>query len=134
MMTLSAGSVNTSVDCWHRAMCALLARTRERFQIGYVMFCSKCIISLQRFVDQQSSLLLVTTEFVVLLIAVGECRWNMVGWPSKLDRQVEQVEETQAKDEDRFQKNLANDQQEFDDKLDSLEVRLCWFVIHAMGH
>ena len=47
----------------------------------------------------------------------------MVEWPSKIDRQMEQVAELQAKDEDRFQKNLVSDQQAFSDKIDALEVR-----------
>ena len=47
----------------------------------------------------------------------------MVGWPHKLETQLEQVGESLDKDEERFHKNLLNDQTVFEDRLDELEVR-----------
>lgn len=48
----------------------------------------------------------------------------MVGWPHKLETQLEQVSESLDKDEERFHKNLLNDQTVFDDRLDELEASL----------
>ena len=55
-------------------------------------------------------------------------RWNMVGWPHKLETQLEQVSDSLDKDEERFHKNLLNDQTVFEDRLDELEASRTRFL------
>ena len=49
-------------------------------------------------------------------------RWTVLGWPRKIQDQSENCIKQLDQDEERFQKNLTNDQSAFDDRLDSLEV------------
>jgi len=50
------------------------------------------------------------------------CRWTTLGWPRKIQDQSENCTKQLEQDEERFQKNLSNDQATFEDRLDSLEV------------
>ena len=52
----------------------------------------------------------------------------MVGWPHKLETQLEQVSDSLDKDEERFHKNLLNDQTVFEDRLDELEASRTSFL------
>ena len=45
-----------------------------------------------------------------------------MGWPKKIADQVEATELQLEEDEKKFQKNLQNDQSNFDDRLDTIEV------------
>ena len=52
-------------------------------------------------------------------------RWTTLGWPRKIQDQSENCIKQLDQDEERFQKNLTNDQSTFEDRLDSLEVCAC---------
>ncbi|XP_065194434.1 dynein axonemal heavy chain 1-like [Sycon ciliatum] len=54
-------------------------------------------------------------------------RWTLVGWPAKLERQVEQVTVSQAHDEEHFKKNLLTDRTDYVDKVDALELAVAGF-------
>lgn len=56
-----------------------------------------------------------------------------MGWPKKIGDQVEATELQLEEDENKFQKNLQNDQSNFDDRLDTIEVqRQCaMFIMHV---
>ena len=49
-------------------------------------------------------------------------RWNAIGWPRKIIEHIESTENQLDDDEKKFQKNLQNDQTNFEDRLDTLEV------------
>ena len=50
--------------------------------------------------------------------------WTTLGWPRKIQDQSENCIKQLDQDEERFQKNLTNDQSTFEDRLDSLEVKI----------
>ena len=50
-------------------------------------------------------------------------RWNTVGWPHKIEQQMELTEKQLEEDEERFHKLQMSDQANFNDKLDTLSVR-----------
>ena len=52
------------------------------------------------------------------------CSWTTLGWPRKIQDQSENCIKQLDQDEERFQKNLTNDQSTFEDRLDSLEVKI----------
>jgi len=62
------------------------------------------------------------------------CRWTTLGWPRKIQDQSENCTKQLEQDEERFQKNLSNDQATFEDRLDSLEVCTCTVHIVANMH
>ena len=45
-----------------------------------------------------------------------------MSWPKKVADQIEMTEQQLDENEKKFQKNLVNDQGNFDDRLDTLEV------------
>ena len=53
------------------------------------------------------------------------CSWTTLGWPCKIQDQSDNCIKQLDQDEERFQKNLTNDQSTFEDRLDSLEVCVC---------
>ena len=53
------------------------------------------------------------------------CSWTTLGWPRKIQDQSDNCIKQLDQDEERFQKNLTNDQSTFKDRLDSLEVCVC---------
>ena len=55
----------------------------------------------------------------------------MIGWPHKLEQQVEAVTEILNKDEERFHKNQMSDQTNFEDRLDSLQMTVAGFSAHT---
>eukprot|EP00118_Oscarella_pearsei_P012540 m.93002 g.93002 ORF g.93002 m.93002 type:complete len:4173 (+) comp36767_c0_seq9:102-12620(+) len=58
-------------------------------------------------------------------------RWTMIGWPRKLEGQMEMVHGMLDKDEERFRKNQFNDQNSFEDRLDSLQMAVAGFSAHV---
>lgn len=50
-------------------------------------------------------------------------RWTAIGWPHKIERQMEQTYEQLDQDEERFRKLQGSDQANFNDRLDTLQVR-----------
>lgn len=50
-------------------------------------------------------------------------RWTAVAWPHKILSQIENVRLQHEEDEERFQKIQMVDQSNFQERLDSLEVR-----------
>lgn len=66
-------------------------------------------------------------------------RWNTIGWPRKISEQIEHTEKQLDDDEQKFQRNLQSDQANFDDRLDTLEVkieRMCtrFLIMHEELH
>lgn len=47
----------------------------------------------------------------------------MIGWPHKIELQMEQTERQLEDDEERFHKLQMTDQANFNDKMDTLSVR-----------
>lgn len=45
-----------------------------------------------------------------------------MAWPKRISDEIEATEEQLEKDEQKFKKNLQNDQVTFEDRLDTLEV------------
>ena len=56
-------------------------------------------------------------------------RWTTKAWPKRIADEIEKAEEQHEKDENKFQKNLQNDQGAFEDRLDTLEV--CSYTRHS---
>ena len=54
----------------------------------------------------------------------------MLGWPRKIQDQSENCIKQLDQDEERFQKNLTNDQSAFEDRLDSLEVFIIVCIVY----
>jgi len=52
-------------------------------------------------------------------------RWTTVGWPHKIEVQMEQTYLQLEEDEERFRKLQLTDQANFNDKLDTLSVFYC---------
>ena len=49
-------------------------------------------------------------------------RWTAIGWPHKIERQMEATYEQLDADEERFRKLQTSDQANFNDRLDTLQV------------
>jgi len=49
-------------------------------------------------------------------------RWTTIGWPHKIEVQMEQTQTQLEEDEERFHKLQLTDQANFNDKLDTLSV------------
>ena len=56
------------------------------------------------------------------LIQTIDTRWTAVGWPYKIEQQMEQTEAQLEEDEERFRKLQLQDQANFNDRLDTLFV------------
>ena len=62
---------------------------------------------------------------------VFSSRWTCIGWPHKIQLQMEATEANLEADEERFQKNLLADQNTFQDRLDSLNMAVAGFAAHT---
>ena len=62
-------------------------------------------------------------KFVVRIKIFILYSWTTLGWPRKIQDQSDNCIKQLDQDEERFQKNLTNDQSTFEDRLDSLEVK-----------
>lgn len=49
-------------------------------------------------------------------------KWTCFAWPAKVDELIERTNDNLGQDEERFQKILASDQANFEDKMDSLQM------------
>ena len=58
-------------------------------------------------------------------------RYTCVGWPHKIEIQLEATAEHLEDDEERFQKNLLNEQNTFQDRLDALNMVIAGFSAHT---
>lgn len=58
-------------------------------------------------------------------------KWTCIGWPHKIQLQMEATEASLESDEERFQKNLLADQNTFQDRLDSLNMAVAGFAAHT---
>ena len=59
-----------------------------------------------------------------MVLCVVLCRWNTLSWPGKISDQVEHTEAQMEQDNEKFQKKLIDDQQQLEDRLDTLQVRV----------
>ena len=59
----------------------------------------------------------------MLLMFSYQYRWNAIGWPSKIESQMETTYAQLEEDQERFQKIQVTDQNNFQDRLDTLQVR-----------
>lgn len=53
----------------------------------------------------------------------------MIGWPHKIEQQMEQTELQLQEDEERFHKLQMSDQANYNDRLDTLSVRQLFDVL-----
>lgn len=51
-------------------------------------------------------------------------KWTAIGWPHKIEHQMEQTNQQLDEDEERFRKLQSSDQTNFEDRLDTLQVWL----------
>ena len=59
------------------------------------------------------------------------CRWTCVGWPHKIEVQLEATADHLEEDEERFHKNLLTEQNTFQDRLDGLNMVVAGFSAHT---
>ncbi|XP_070580015.1 dynein axonemal heavy chain 1-like isoform X2 [Ptychodera flava] len=58
-------------------------------------------------------------------------KWTAVGWPHKIDIQMEQVYNQLEEDQERFMKIQITDQNNFQDRLDTLQMVVAGFAAHT---
>lgn len=58
-------------------------------------------------------------------------RWTVIGFPHKIQQQIETTELSLLSDEEHFQKNLLSDQTTFQDRLDTLNMVIAGFAAHT---
>ncbi|XP_078000357.1 dynein axonemal heavy chain 1-like isoform X2 [Glandiceps talaboti] len=58
-------------------------------------------------------------------------KWTAVGWPHKIDIQMQQVYNQLEEDQERFQKIQITDQNNFQDRLDTLQMVVAGFAAHT---
>lgn len=58
-------------------------------------------------------------------------RWTVIGFPHKIQQQIESTELALQADEEHFQKNLLSDQTTFQDRLDTLNMVIAGFAAHT---
>ena len=58
-------------------------------------------------------------------------RWTVIGFPHKIQQQIEATELALQADEEHFQKNLLSDQTTFQDRLDTLNMVIAGFAAHT---
>ncbi|XP_066927305.1 dynein axonemal heavy chain 1-like isoform X2 [Clytia hemisphaerica] len=58
-------------------------------------------------------------------------KWSCLGWPNKIEQQIEATIVVQESEEERFQKNLVAEQQLFADRLDGLNMVVAGFSAFA---
>ena len=61
-------------------------------------------------------------------------RWTAIGWPHKIEVQMEQTYNQLEEDEERFRKLQSSDQANFNDRLDTLQVRSCLHLFSFSYH
>ncbi len=59
-------------------------------------------------------------------------RWTTIGWPHKIEQQMDLTERQLEEDEERFHKLQMSDQANFNDKLDTLSVSCAFFFQIAL--
>lgn len=62
---------------------------------------------------------------------MASLRWSCIGWPKKIEQQIEVTIANQESDEERFQKNLLTEQNNFSDRLDGLNMVVAGFAAYA---
>lgn len=60
---------------------------------------------------------------LIWIVILPVYRWTAIGWPHKIERQMEQTYDQLDQDEERFRKLQSSDQANFNDRLDTLQVR-----------
>ncbi|XP_070190635.1 dynein axonemal heavy chain 1-like isoform X2 [Littorina saxatilis] len=58
-------------------------------------------------------------------------KWTAIGWPHKIERQMEQTSTQLDEDEERFHKLQMSDQANFEDKLDTLQMVVAGMAAHS---
>ncbi|KAL3881803.1 hypothetical protein ACJMK2_028195, partial [Sinanodonta woodiana] len=58
-------------------------------------------------------------------------KWTTVGWPHKIERQMEQTYVQLDEDEERFRKLQSSDQANFNDRLDTLQMVVAGMAAHT---
>ncbi|KAL5013927.1 hypothetical protein ScPMuIL_008197 [Solemya velum] len=58
-------------------------------------------------------------------------KWTTIGWPHKIERQMEQTYEQLDQDEERFRKLQSSDQANFNDRLDTLQMVVAGMAAHT---
>ena len=58
-------------------------------------------------------------------------RWTCAGWPHKIEQQLDKTGESLEEDEERFHKNLLTEQNNFQDRLDGLNMVVAGFSAHT---
>ena len=70
-------------------------------------------------------------EFYYSLDAADfNAKWTMIGWPHKIELQMEATEKQLEEDEERFHKLQMSDQATYNDKLDTLSVSAIYTPYH----
>lgn len=84
------------------------------------MCLSSCIL-FERF-NNTTAPVYISTLVSVLPLSVLYFRWSAISWPHKIELQMEQTYTSLEEDQERFNKIQLTDQNNFQDKLDSLQV------------
>ncbi|XP_071943674.1 dynein axonemal heavy chain 1-like isoform X2 [Antedon mediterranea] len=58
-------------------------------------------------------------------------KWSAIGWPRKIEIQMEQTLQQLEEDQERFQKIQVTDQNNFQDRLDALQMVVAGFAAHT---
>ena len=58
-------------------------------------------------------------------------KWSCIGWPGKIEQQIEATTLALEKDEDRFHKNLLAEQNTFQDRLDGINMVVAGFSTYT---
>ncbi|XP_052808511.1 dynein axonemal heavy chain 1-like isoform X3 [Mya arenaria] len=58
-------------------------------------------------------------------------KWTAIGWPHKIEVQMEQTETQLEEDEERFRKLQSSDQGNFNDRLDTLQMVVAGMAAHS---
>ena len=71
--------------------------------------------------------MMVLLYFIYEVIKILYFRWSCIGWPGKIEQQIEACARNQENDEERFHKNLHTEQNTFQDRLDGLNMVVAGF-------
>ncbi|XP_048258404.1 dynein axonemal heavy chain 1-like isoform X3 [Haliotis rufescens] len=58
-------------------------------------------------------------------------KWTAIGWPHKIEHQMEQTNQQLDEDEERFRKLQSSDQTNFEDRLDTLQMVVAGMAAHT---
>ncbi|XP_041081390.1 dynein heavy chain 1, axonemal [Polyodon spathula] len=58
-------------------------------------------------------------------------KWTAVGWPGKIDKQIESIQLQHEEDEERFNKIQAVDQSNFNEKLETMQMLVAGFSAYT---